>query len=116
MTTTNQIKKQIKEAIARSISHTKMDWWQRAVRRRAAYIVHITIDGDTGDALSAIEAVRDVDTETDYTMCDYEGVDTMNVWGSTEIYGAPGRLWTIQTTWQLAIRFAASQCTSPATH
>jgi hypothetical protein len=83
---TTQIEKQIKDAIARSISHNE--------------IVHITIDGDSGDALSAIESVRDVDTETDYTMADYEGIDTMDVWG-----------WTEQTPeneqdWRLAIRFA----------
>lgn len=85
-TATKQIEKQIKDAIGRSISHNE--------------IVHLTIDGDSGDALSAIEAVRDVDTETDYRMCDYEGVDTMDVWG-----------WTDETPeneqdWRLAIRFA----------
>ena len=56
------IERQIKEAIARSISHNE--------------IVHITIDGDSGDALAAIEAVTEnTDTDYDYTMADYEGVD-----------------------------------------
>lgn len=81
---TMTIASQIKAAIDRSISHNE--------------IVHITIDGDSGDALSAINEV--FDGETDYTMCDYEGVDTMDVWG-----------WTDETPkdeqdWRLAIRFA----------
>lgn len=79
------LQQQIQDAVARSISHNE--------------IVHITIDGDSGDALSAIEAVRDVDTETDYTMCDYEGIDTMDVWGWTE--KTPEN----EQDWRLAIRF-----------
>lgn len=83
MTTTN-IETQIKSAIDRSVSHNE--------------IVHISIDGDSGDALEAINQI--FDGEVDYTMCDYEGVDTLDVWG-----------WTDETAddeqdWRLAIRFS----------
>ena len=78
------IKSKIKEAIDQSISHDE--------------IVHITIEGDSGDALTAINSL--VECETDYTMADYEGVDTMDVWGFDE--DAPGG----QMIWRLAIRFA----------
>ena len=61
-------------------------------------IVHITIDGDSGDALTAINTL--VDCETDYAMADHEGVDTMDVWGFDE--DAPAG----QMRWRLAIRFA----------
>ena len=78
---------QIKNAIDRSISHDQ--------------IVHITIDGDSGDALAAIRTLIDSDTtETDHVMCDHEGIDTLDVWAS-EIGAADGEM-----LWRLTIRFA----------
>ena len=74
----------IKNAIDRSISHNE--------------IVHITIDGDSGDALEAIREVFDGDT--DYAMADYEGMDTMDVWGWTEETAEN------EQDWRLAIRFS----------
>lgn len=74
---------QIQNAIDRSISHNE--------------IVHLTIDGDSGDALEAIHSV--FDGETDYAMIDYEGVDTMDVWGWTEETRKD------EQDWRLAIRF-----------
>lgn len=81
----NTIADQIKEAIARSISHDE--------------IVHITIDGDSGDALAEINAAWD--GETDHTLADYEGSYRLDVWG-----------WTDKTPddkqdWRLNIKFAA---------
>jgi hypothetical protein len=74
----------IKNAIDRSTSHNE--------------IVHITIDGDSGDAL---EAIREVwNGETDYVMADHEGVDTLDVWGFTE------KTAENEQDWRLAIRFA----------
>jgi hypothetical protein len=77
----------IKNAIDRSISHDE--------------IAHVTIDGDSDDALAAIATLIDSDTtETDYVMCDHEGIDTLDVWAS-EIGTADGEM-----LWRLAIRFA----------
>jgi hypothetical protein len=45
-------------------------------------IVSIEIDGDSGDALAAINALTDC--ETDYAMHDREGVDFLDVWGIDE--------------------------------
>jgi hypothetical protein len=85
--TDNAITSQIQTAISRSISHNE--------------ITILTIDGDSGDALAAIDALTDSDTtETDYTMADYEGVDTMDVWAFTPD-GAENEM-----VWRLAIRFA----------
>jgi hypothetical protein len=82
-----EILAELKNAIARSVSHNE--------------IVHITIDGDSGDALAAIDTLIDSDTvEVDYVMCDHEGVDTLDVWAS-EIGAADGEM-----LWRLAIRFA----------
>lgn len=77
------IENQIKIALDRSTSHNK--------------IVHITIEGDSGDAMSAINTL--VDCETDYAMADYGGIDTMDVWGFDE--GAPEG----EMLWRLAIGF-----------
>lgn len=66
--TTKTLTQQISDAIDRSVSHTE--------------IVHITIDGDSSDALEAIHQV--FGGEVDYTMCVYEGVDTLDVWGYTD--------------------------------
>jgi hypothetical protein len=76
------MKTEIKSAIDRSVSRNE--------------IVHITIDGDSGDALEAIHEVFDGDT--DYAM----SADTMDVWG-----------WTDETAkndqdWRLAIQFTDS--------
>lgn len=73
----------IKHAVDRSISHNE--------------IVHITLDCDSGDALEAISEV--FDGETDYTMADYEGVNTMDVWGCKD--ETPEN----EMEWRLAIRF-----------
>ena len=85
MTTT--IEQQLQEGIDRSISHDE--------------IVHITIDGDSGDALVALHVLWDGDI--DHRMCDYEGVDEMDVWG-----------WTDETNpddqdWRMAIRFREAE-------
>ncbi len=63
-----KIEAQIKNAIARSESHDQ--------------IVHIKIDGDSGDAFTAIRQLTDCDT--DFSMFDREGVDTLDVWGLRE--------------------------------
>lgn len=77
----------IKDAIARSESHNE--------------IVIVEIEGDSGDALDAINEVWD--GETDYSMFDYEGDDRMDVWG-----------WTDKTPddkqdWRLYIRFSGEE-------
>jgi hypothetical protein len=74
----------IREAISRSISHDE--------------IVHVKINGDSGDALTVIHHI--VDCEVDYAMCDYEGIDTLDVWGYDED-AMPGEM-----LWRLAVRFA----------
>jgi hypothetical protein len=58
------IKTQIANAIARSQSHDE--------------IVRIEIDGDSGDALAAINALTDC--ETDYAIYDREGSDCLDIW------------------------------------
>lgn len=78
------INETLQKAIDRSISHNE--------------IVHVTIDGDSGDALESLRSIWD--DEIDYTMCDYEGVDTLDIWG-----------WTDETPeneqdWRLAIQFS----------
>ncbi len=75
---------QIEAAIARSISHDE--------------IVHLTIDGDSGDALVAAHIAWD--GETDHRMIDAEGVDTMDIWGWTDETPAN------EQDWRLAIRFS----------
>jgi len=65
------IRTQIANAIARSKARNE--------------IVSISIDpddGDGGDALEAINALTEC--ETDYVMHDREGVDRMEVWGIDE--------------------------------
>lgn len=84
--TDNAITSQIQTAIARSITHDE--------------IASLTIDGDSGDALAAIDTLIDSDTtETDYTMADYEGVDTMDIWACSQDD-------TNEMIWRLTIRFA----------
>ena len=75
----------IEEAIGRSISHNE--------------IVHVTINGDSGDALESIRAVFDGDT--DYTMIDREGCDLMDVWS----VGGQSVSLSSQSDWRLAIDF-----------
>ncbi len=65
-----KIEAQIKNAIAKSAEHNQ--------------IVQIRIDGDSGDALTAIRQLTDCDCDTDFTMFDREGVDTLDVWGLRE--------------------------------
>jgi len=63
-----KIEAQIKNAIAKSAEHNQ--------------IVQIRIDGDSGDALTAIRQLTDCDT--DYKMVDREGIDLLDVWGLRE--------------------------------
>ena len=65
-----KIAAQIKSAIARSEAYDQ--------------IVHIKIDGDSGDALTAIRQLTDCNCDTDFTMFDREGVDTLDMWGLRE--------------------------------
>ena len=78
------IASQIKTAIDRSSSHDE--------------IVSVTIDGDSGVALTAIRSL--VDCEVDYVMIDREGIDVLDVWGY-DVDAPEG-----QMLWRLAIRFA----------
>lgn len=78
---------QIRAAIARSQSHDE--------------IAHITIPGDSGDALSAICELWDGDS--DYSLSDYEGKDRLDVWGWTDSTPQDGM------EWRLSITFAAAQ-------
>ena len=71
----------LRDAVKRSITHDE--------------IVHVTIDGDSGDALESLNAFTTVD---DYRMIDAEGVDTMDVWGDDGDDDASNE-------WRLAIRF-----------
>jgi len=77
------IESQIKAAMDRSSSHNE--------------IVHVTITADSGDALTAINSL--VECETDYAIVDYEGIDTMDVWGYEE--DAPQG----EMLWRLTIHF-----------
>lgn len=77
----------IRDAIDRSINHDE--------------IAHLTINGDSGDALVAIDSLTDSDTtEIDYVMSDHDGVDIMDVWA-----------WLLSDDdddtmiWRLSIRF-----------
>ena len=81
-----QIETTIAAAIARSQSHNE--------------IAKLEIDGDSGDALAAIRTL--VECETDFSMCDREGKDTLDVWGFDE--DAPAG----EVLWRLAISFADS--------
>jgi len=81
------ITRELKTAIARSVSHNE--------------IVSVTIDGDSGDALAAIDTLIDSDTvETDYVMIDHEGVDRMDIWAAKIDDTSDDMLW------RLSIRFA----------
>lgn len=74
---------QIKQAIERSITHNE--------------IVSVTIDGDSDDAIEAIESLIDTaTTETDHVVIDGE---TLDVWAA-EI-GAPDG----DMAWRLSITF-----------
>jgi hypothetical protein len=73
------IKTQIANAIARSESHDQ--------------IVRIKIDGDSGDALSAISAVTDC--LTGRCMVDREGVDLMDIWGFDDDAKDGDMLWRL---------------------
>ena len=77
----------IANAIDRSQSHNE--------------IVHITVDGDSGDALAASREAWD--GETDYAMLDHEGVDTRDVWGFTAATSEN------EQDWRLAIRFVGAE-------
>ena len=63
-------------------------------------IAKLEIDGDSGDALTAIRTL--VTCEIDYAMTDREGKDLMDVWGFDEAAPAGEMLW------RLAITFADS--------
>lgn len=78
------ITSEIKTAINRSISHNE--------------IVHLTIDGDSGDALEAVSLLTDC--ETDSVFYDREGVDELDVWGFDP--DAPAG----EMLWRLNVRFA----------
>lgn len=84
---TNATTTQIKEAIDRSINLDE--------------VVHLTIVGDSGDALSVIQEM--VDCETDYSFADYEGIDTLDIWG---FYADAKK---DETIWRLAIRFEETE-------
>jgi len=58
----------IRDAIARSISHSE--------------IVHVEIDGDSGEILELISST--MPACWDYTISDYEGVDRMDVYSLDE--------------------------------
>ena len=79
-----KIEAQIKSAIARSEAYDQ--------------IVNIEIDGDSGDALAAINALTDC--ETDYAMLDREGADFLDVWGIDEDEDAEDgdMLWRLNIT------------------
>ena len=80
--TTATTASQIETAIARSISHNE--------------IVHLMIDGDSGDALAAIDALTDSDTtETDHTFSDHEGVDRLDVWAFDPSTSDDSMLWRL---------------------
>ena len=83
--TYKKIEAQIKSAIERSESHDT--------------IVKIKIDGDSGDALSAISAVTDC--LTGRCMVDREGIDRMEVWGIDEDADAKDG----DMLWRLSISF-----------
>lgn len=73
----NATTSKINDAITRSITHDE--------------IVHLTIDGDSGDALEAIAEVSD---DYDWTLSDYEGEDRLDVWA------------TEGDDWRLCVSFA----------
>jgi hypothetical protein len=77
-----KIEAQIKRAIARSEAHDQ--------------IVRIKIDGDSGDALSAISAVTDC--LTGRCMVDREGVDLMDIWGFDDDAKDGDMLWRLNIT------------------
>ena len=81
-----KIEAQIKSAIARSAAHDQ--------------IVAITIDGDSGDALTAIAEVTDCLTGS--CMVDREGEDRLDVWGFEEDAKDGDMLW------RLNIRFTGN--------
>ena len=60
-------------------------------------IVHLEIDGDSGDALDAVNAVTDCDT--DYAMIDREGEDRIEIWGFDD---------ASDTIWRLSITFSGN--------
>lgn len=77
----NATEKQIKDGIG-------------IARSQSPDIAHITIDGDSGDALRAIQTVAD--TEVECAVWTIAGEELMGVWG-----------WTGDTpeNWRLAISF-----------
>ena len=77
-----RLQTQIGDAIARSKSHNE--------------IVHIRIDGDSGDALAAISQLTDC--ETDYAMTDHNGLDRLDIWGSNADAQDGAMLWRLNIT------------------
>jgi len=83
----NTYEEKIKAQIANAIERSKAN----------AAIVHVEIDGDSGDALSAIRELTDCQTE--YAMLDREGIDLLDIWGFKE--GTKDG----DVLWRLNIRF-----------
>jgi hypothetical protein len=77
-----RLQTQITNAIKRSESHNE--------------IVHLEIDGDSVDALAAIAAITDC--ETDYNMSDYQGEDRLDIWGSNADAQDGAMLWRLNIT------------------
>ena len=77
-----RLQTQIANAIKRSESHDE--------------IVHLEIDGDSGDALAAISEVTDC--ETDYAMIDREGEDRLDIWGSNPDAKDGNMIWRLNIT------------------
>ena len=77
-----RLQTQITNAIKRSESHNE--------------IVRLEIDGDSGDALAAIAAITDC--ETDYNMSDYQGEDRLDIWGSNADDKDGDMIWRLNIT------------------
>ncbi len=67
--------------------------------------IDVTVTCDSGDVLIAIHQIFEGETdygadgETDYAMADYEGVDTMDIWGWNEETPKD------EQDWRLNVRF-----------
>ena len=77
-----RLQTQIANAIKRSESHNE--------------IVAIKIDGDSEDALNAVNAVTDC--ETDYAMIDREGEDRLDIWGYNPADKDGDMIWRLNIT------------------
>ena len=77
-----RLQTQITNAIDRSESHNE--------------IVAIKIDGDSRDALAAIAAITDC--ETDYNMSDYQGEDRLDIWGYNPADKDGDMIWRLNIT------------------